>query len=80
MFDQFISSPPFLFGGRETDDGLGYVKRGLVYRISILINVSTLVLFYYWDKLIKGNNKKISILFIVMCLMLTYFTCTRQII
>lgn len=80
MFDQFISSPPFLFGGRETDDGLGYVKRGLVYRISILINVSTIVLFYYWDKLIKGNNKKISILFIVMCLMLTYFTCTRQII
>lgn len=80
IFDQFVSSPPFLFGGRVTDDGLGYVKRGLVYRISILINVSTIVLFYNWDKLIKGKNKIVSIIFIAISLMLTYFTCTRQVI
>lgn len=78
IYDQFLSSPPFLFGGREGE--FGWFKRGLVYRISILINISTFVLFYYYEKLVKGVDKYTSIMFVVIGLMLTYFSCTRQVI
>ena len=78
IYDQFLSSPPFLFGGKEGE--FGWVKRGLVYRISILINISTFVLFYYFEKLVKGVDKYTSVMFVVIGLMLTYFSCTRQVI
>lgn len=78
IYDQFITTPPFLFGGMEGESG--WIKRGFVYRITILINISTFILFYYYEKLLRGENKYISLLFVIVCLMLTYFSCTRQII
>ncbi|MBQ4520980.1 MAG: hypothetical protein II999_10325 [Bacteroidaceae bacterium] len=78
IYEQFITSPPFLFGG--IDGEYGWIKRGLVYRISILTNITIIVLFYYWIKLLRGENKYISLFFFVVGLMLAYFSCTRQII